>query len=165
MRCRIIPIPAHHPTRLCRTGTIPSTASIFLTQRGTFWGNPHGYDPRWVYHGLLIGPPSDAVDFLRRLFSGSFLSEDARSAMKSMHALGGSMAGRPWTKTGYGLGLMMGEMGIAGRVHGHSGVGHDSVSSLYRFLDLPGAPVIAVFGKGTDEKITEFEAVRHALGR
>ena len=27
----------------------------------TYWGNPNGYDPRWVYHGLLIGPPSDAV--------------------------------------------------------------------------------------------------------
>ena len=35
----------------------------------THWGNPNGYDPRWVYHGLLIGPPSDAVHFLRRLFS------------------------------------------------------------------------------------------------
>jgi hypothetical protein len=34
MRCCIIPIAAHRPTRLRRTGTIPSTASIFLTQRG-----------------------------------------------------------------------------------------------------------------------------------
>jgi hypothetical protein len=33
MRCCIIPIAAHRPTRLRRTGTIPSTASIFLTQR------------------------------------------------------------------------------------------------------------------------------------
>ena len=50
----------------------------------TLWGNPHGYDPRWVYHGLLIGPPSDAAGFLRGLFSGTFLSEGARSAMKSV---------------------------------------------------------------------------------
>jgi hypothetical protein len=35
MRCCIIPIAAHRPTRLRRTGTIPSTASIFLTQRPT----------------------------------------------------------------------------------------------------------------------------------
>src|SRR5262245_6313519 len=54
----------------------------------THWGNPNGKDPRWVDHGLLIGPASDAVDFLRRLFSGPFLSEDAASAMKSRHALG-----------------------------------------------------------------------------
>ena len=130
----------------------------------TFWGNPHGYDPSWVYHGLLIGPPSDAVDFLRRLFSGSFLSDDAASSMKSMHALGGSIAGRPWKKIGYGLGLMMGEMGNAGQAYGHSGVGHENVSSLYCFLELPGSPVVAVFGQGTDEGVTEFRAVRLALG-
>jgi D-alanyl-D-alanine carboxypeptidase len=131
----------------------------------TFWGNPAGYDPNWVYHGLLIGPPSDAADFLRRLFSGTFLSEGARSAMKTMHALGGSIAGRPWTKIGYGLGLMMGEMADAGTAFGHSGVGHDSVSSLYCFSELPGSPVVAVFGQGTDEGITETEAVRLAVSR
>jgi D-alanyl-D-alanine carboxypeptidase len=131
----------------------------------TFWGNPHGYDPRWVYHGLLIGPPSDAANFLRSLFSGTFLSEDARSAMKTMRALGGSIAGRPWTKTGYGLGLMMGEMGEAGTVFGHSGAGHDSVSALYCFSKLPGSPLVAVFGRGTDEGIAESEAVRLAVGR
>jgi hypothetical protein len=37
MRCCIIPIAAHRPTRLRRTGTIPSTASIFLTQRHDQW--------------------------------------------------------------------------------------------------------------------------------
>jgi D-alanyl-D-alanine carboxypeptidase len=131
----------------------------------TFWGNPHGYDPRWVYHGLLIGPPSDAADFLRRLFSETFLSESARSAMKTMHPLGGSIDGRPWTKIGYGLGLMMGDMADAGAVFGHSGAGHDNVSSLYCFSELPGSPVVAVFGQGTDEGITETEAVRLAVGR
>jgi hypothetical protein len=131
----------------------------------TFWDNPDGYDPNWVYHGLLIGPPSDAVDFLRRLFSETFLSEGARSAMKTMHALGGSIAGRPWTRIGYGLGLMMGEMGDAGTTFGHSGVGHDCVSSLYWFSGLPGSPVVAVFGQGTDEGITEAEAVRLAVSR
>jgi catalase len=33
MRCCIIPIAAHRPTRLRRTGTIPSTLFQFLTQR------------------------------------------------------------------------------------------------------------------------------------
>jgi D-alanyl-D-alanine carboxypeptidase len=131
----------------------------------TFWGNPDGYDPRWVYHGLLIGPPSDAADFLRRLFSETFLSEGARSAMKTRHPLGGSIAGRPWTKTGYGLGLMTGEMGDAGSAFGHSGVGHDCVSSLYCFSELPGNPVVAVFGQGSDEGITETQAMRLAAGR
>jgi CubicO group peptidase (beta-lactamase class C family) len=131
----------------------------------TFWGNPAGYNPNWVYHGLLIGPPSDAVDFLRRLFSKTFLSEGARSAMTTVYPLGGGIAGRPWTKTGYGLGLMIGEMGEAGAAIGHSGVGHDSVSSLYCFSELPENPVVAVFGQGIDEGITETEAVRLALSR
>ena len=84
--------------------------------------------------------------------------------MKSMHALGGSIAGRPWKKTGYGLGLMIGEMEMAGLAYGHSGVGHDSVSSLYCFPELPGSPVVAVFGRGTDEGVPEFEALNLALG-
>jgi len=130
----------------------------------THWGNPNGYDPRWVYHGLLIGPPSDAVDFLRRLLSRPFLSEAAASAMKSMHALGGSIAGRPWKRTGYGLGLMIGEMEKAGLAYGHSGVGHENVSSLYCFPELPGSPVVAVFGQGTDEGVPEFAALNLALG-
>jgi CubicO group peptidase (beta-lactamase class C family) len=130
----------------------------------THWGNPNGYDPKWAYHGLLIGPPSDAVDFLRRLFSGPFLSEDSVSAMKSTRALGGSIAGRPWKKTGYGLGLMIGEMEKAGLAYGHSGVGHESVSSLYCFPELPESPVVAVFGRGTNEAEPEFEAVNLALG-
>jgi D-alanyl-D-alanine carboxypeptidase len=149
------------PLGLARTRIANTADDIKLT----FWGNPHGYDPRWVYHGLLIGPPSDAAGFLRNLFSGTLLSEGARSAMKTMHALGGSIAGRPWTKIGYGLGLMMGEMGEAGTVFGHSGAGPDSVSSLYCFSELPGSPVVAVFGQGSDEAITESEAVRLAVGR
>jgi D-alanyl-D-alanine carboxypeptidase len=140
-------------------------AKIPDDMKQTSWGNPQGYDPRWVYHGLLIGPPSDAARFLRNLFSGTFLSDGAKSAMKTMRALGGSIGGRPWTKTGYGLGLMMGEMGDAGPVLGHSGAGPDSVSSLYCFPELPGSPVVAVFGQGRDEGITETEAVRLAVGR
>jgi len=59
MRCRIIPIAAHRPTRLRRTGTIPSTASIFLTQRVRGWG--------------LGGTPFNATSpmrFLPGIFSG-----------------------------------------------------------------------------------------------
>jgi hypothetical protein len=60
---------------------------------------------------------------------------------------------------------MMGEMGEAGPAFGHSGVGHDCVSSLYCFSQLPGSPVAAVFGRGTDEGVTEAEAMRLALSR
>ena len=116
----------------------------------------------------LSWPPDWSSIRCRRLspsaFSAQFLSKDAASAMKSAHALGGAITGRPWKKTGYGLGLMIGEMERAGLAYGHSGVGHDSVSSLYCFPELPDSPVVAVFGQGTDEGRPEFEALKLALG-
>jgi D-alanyl-D-alanine carboxypeptidase len=123
------------------------------------WGNPKNYDPRWVYHGLLIGPPTDAVEFLRRLLANDFLSKASRSAMQAIHRLGGPLPNRPWLETGYGLGLMIGVMRGAGCAIGHSGAGHDTVSALYYFPDLPGTPTVATFAQGTNEGIVEREAV------
>ena len=128
----------------------------------TCWGNPIGYDPRWVYHGLLIGPPADAAAFLQRLLVGDALSRGLLAEMRRERPLGGAIENRPWTKTGYGLGLMIGEMGGGGRALGHSGVGWDSVSSLYAFPELSGAPVVATFAAGTDEAVAEHEALRLA---
>src|SRR5215831_17688894 len=50
-----------------------------------------------------------------------------------------------------------------GRAIGHSGVGHDTVSSVYAFPDLPGRPIAAAFACGTDEGISKREVVRRAL--
>ena len=129
----------------------------------TSWGNPTDYDPQWVFHGLLIGPPTDAVVFLDGLLAGRVLSAMSLEAMQDQRMLGGLLPGRPWTQTGYGLGLMMGEVKSVGRVVGHSGVGPDSVSALYAFLDLPGCPVVSAFAPGTDEGMVEHETVRLAL--
>jgi len=128
-----------------------------------YWGNSSDYDPRWVYHGLLIGPASDAVRFLDILLSDTFLSERCRTELLNEYALAENVEGRPWTRTGYGLGLMIGEMGEAGGVCGHTGGGNVSASALYRFHDIAGAPIVAVFGDGTDGAATEWEAVRLAL--
>ena len=129
----------------------------------TLWGNPTNYDPGWVYHGLLIGPPTDAVEFLARLLAGNFLATPSLSAMLEKRALGGELPNRPWKETGYGLGLMIGAMKDVGCAIGHSGVEHDTVSALYAFPDLPGRPVVAAFAQGTHEGITEYEALRLAL--
>lgn len=110
-------------------------------------------------HGLLIGPPSDAVRFLHGLDSGSFLSESSAAAMRDRHTIGSVMTGRPWTRTGYGLGLMMGEMEQVGLVYGHSGVGVDTVSALYCFPELSSRPIVATFAQGTHEGITEYAAL------
>lgn len=129
----------------------------------TYWGNLSGYDPRWVYHGLLIAPPSEAVRFLGNLLSDTFLSERSRAELLNEYVLEENVEGRPWTRACYGLGLMIGSMGEAGRVRGHSGGGPASVSALYRFSDIPGAPIVAVFGDGADGSATEWEAARLAL--
>lgn len=130
----------------------------------TFWGNPTNYDPRWVFHGLLIGPPTDAVCFLDGLLAGKLVSAVSLAEMQDERILDlGALPGRPWAKTGYGLGLMIRIMNGVGRVVGHSGIGHDSVSALYAFVDVPERPIVAVFAEGTDEGIVEHEAVRLAL--
>lgn len=126
----------------------------------TVWGNPTGYHPGWVYHGLLIGPARDAVRFLDGL--GGLLGPASWEAMREPYPVGGGLEGRPWTRTLYGLGLMTGEWGEAGWVYGHSGVGH-TVGALYAFPDLPGRPVVAVFVPGSDEAVVENAALRLAL--
>jgi hypothetical protein len=83
--------------------------------------------------------------------------------MQEARILRGALPGRPWSSTGYGLGLMIGTMDGVGAVAGHSGVGRATVSALYAFLDLPGRPVVAAFAQGADEGVAEHEAVRLAL--
>lgn len=47
------------------------------------WGNPTHYDPRWVYHGLLIGSPSAAALLLDRLLKGNLLPKHLLTEMCS----------------------------------------------------------------------------------
>ena len=142
-----------------RNSRIALTTSDLLP---THWGNRTNYDPGWVYHGLLIGPPTDAVMFLARLLDGDLVTPELLLAMQEPRFLGGELSGRPWRTTGYGLGVMIGTMDCVGRVVGHSGGGPTSVSALYAFLDLPGRPIVAAFAQGNNEGIAEHEAVRLA---
>jgi CubicO group peptidase (beta-lactamase class C family) len=66
------------------------------------------YDPKWVYHGLLLGPLRQAALLLQRLLTGDLLPQPLLSAMLDRYSLGGPIAGRPWKSPGYGLGLMIG---------------------------------------------------------
>jgi CubicO group peptidase (beta-lactamase class C family) len=75
---------------------------------GCAWGNAHGYHPGWVFHGLLIGPPADAAQFMHRLLRGDLLPPNLQAAMRAPRALDGPPGGgRPWRTANYGLGLMM----------------------------------------------------------
>lgn len=149
------------PLGINRTHVAARPADLNATR----WGNPKNYDPRWVYHGLLAGPPTDAVAFLSGVLTGGALSQASLNALLNIHVLEGAPPGRPWVQTGYGLGLMIGSMDGVGRVVGHSGGGPDTVSAVYAFLDLPGRPTTAAFAQGHDEGVVEREAARLAAER
>jgi CubicO group peptidase (beta-lactamase class C family) len=128
----------------------------------TAWDNRRHYDPGWVYHGLLFGTPVDAAHFLDRLLRGRILPAELLAVMTDPHPLGGPLKGRPWRTTGYGLGLMIGEMEAAGLAIGHSGAGPGSVSAVYHFPEQAPPRTVAVFAQGDDEGVVEQEAARVA---
>jgi CubicO group peptidase (beta-lactamase class C family) len=41
----------------------------------------HMYDPRWVYHGVIVGSLDSAVQLLNAILHSDFLSDEARDAM------------------------------------------------------------------------------------
>ncbi len=94
-------------------------------------GKTRDYDPRWVYHGLLVGPLQGAALLLDRLMAGGLLPPELLSAMLKGHSVGGPLADRPWLTPAYGLGLMIG--GVEGdmTIAGHTGGGPGSVIAVY----------------------------------
>ena len=146
--------------RDCRVAVTPADlANLSLAA-------PTGYDPGWVFHGLVIGPVDQAALALHRLWHGDLLSPGTRAAMASATTVGGPLPGRPWMKPGYGLGVMMGTMEEAGadgtdplEVLGHSAGGPGSSGAVYTAaVGLPATA--AVFTAGTDEAPAEFAALR-----
>jgi len=127
------------------------------------WRAGRRYHPGWVYHGCLTGTATDAATLLHAVLHGDILTEQSRTAMLSAHPLGGAIPGRPWSECGYGLGVMTGRMGDAGRAIGHSGAGPFSVNAVYHFPDRPAPITLAVFTNGTDEGRAENESYRIAL--
>jgi CubicO group peptidase (beta-lactamase class C family) len=128
-----------------------------------FWPPVRAYDPRWVYHGCLVGTPIDAGKVLHGLLTGGILKPATLRVMTEDHELGGALAGRPWTVCRYGLGLMSGQMGEAGRAVGHSGAGPGCVNAVYHYPDLAVPVTVATFTNGADEGAAEFAAVTIAL--
>jgi CubicO group peptidase (beta-lactamase class C family) len=122
---------------------------------------PAGYHPGWVYHGCLIGPVAAAARAMAGVLGG-LLGPEATAAMAAAIPVGGALPGRPWRRTGYGLGLMLGTMadadGVMTSALGHSGGGPGSACAVYRFPERPDAPTVAVFGALADPGAAESRA-------
>lgn len=128
-----------------------------------YWTEAARYHPGWVYHGCLMGTARDAARLLHALFFGKLLTVGSLAQMTAARPLGGAIEGRPWTECGYGLGLMIGRTGEAGRTLGHSGSGPFSVNAVYHFPAL-GTPItVASFAHGPREGLAEHAAADLAL--
>ncbi|MGE8144349.1 serine hydrolase domain-containing protein [Pseudomonas frederiksbergensis] len=118
-------------------------------------GSTSNYDPAWVYHGLLIGPISQAALFLDRLLRGDLLSTSLLQEMQTARALDGPIPGRPWITPGYGLGVMQGSIEGGHSLCGHTGCGPGSVIAAYRICDGDTSACCAAFEAGASEGAVE----------
>ena len=119
-------------------------------------GSAFGYHPGWVYHGLLVGPLSEAGLLLDRL--SRLLPPSRLAAMRTLTPLP-QFASPLHPAPSYGLGLMS-PYGDAARACGHTGGGPRSSIAVYRFEQTCPARTVAVFGTVEDGAVVEAEAFR-----
>ena len=118
----------------------------------TAWGNERRYHPGWVYHGLAVGPPSEAALVLEAILYTGFLTDHLRCELLRAVSVGGPFPGRPAVAPSYGLGVMIDSqcsLGL-GRMVGHSGQGPGSTGAVYSFPDLTPPRTLAAFAPRDD---------------
>ena len=131
--------------------------------QATHLGSTSNYDPAWVYHGLLIGPISQAALFLDRLLCADLLSSGLLQDMQTARILGGPIPGRPWITPGYGLGVMHGAIDGGFSLCGHTGCGPGSVIAVYRISDDNASACCAAFEAGASEGVVEAIVVEQLM--
>lgn len=109
-------------------GPLGIAGADVMTERADGLGVRAGYDPNWVYHGLVVGPLREAARLLHGLATGHLLPPALLATMRVALPVGGPIPGRPWRQPGYGLGLMIERDTGA---FGHTGGGPDSVIAVY----------------------------------
>jgi D-alanyl-D-alanine carboxypeptidase len=122
-----------------------SVARSAIDRDRTFWGNDRHYDKGWVYHGLIIGPPSAAAMLLHRLLYSSFLTSPLKAEILNAVAAGGPFPGRPVVASSYGLGLMIDPANRLGRMVGHPGQGPGSTAAVYSLSGRRESRTLAAF--------------------
>lgn len=126
-------------------------------------GNTSDYDPAWVYHGLLIGPISQAALFLDRVLGGHLLPTGLLQEMQTARTLGGPIPGRPWVTPGYGLGVMQGSIEGGLTLCGHTGCGPGSVIAVYRLSCGDASACCASFEADANEGAVEAHVVEQLI--
>ncbi len=123
------------------------------------WPAAQHYHPGWVYHGCLIGTAREAALMMQMILQGDLLSPDMRALMRTPAMEGPAIPGRPWSATGYGMGLMLGAAPGVGAALGHSGSGPFAANYVGCFPDkLPGV-TLAAFCDGPDSAPAEQAAI------
>ena len=126
-------------------------------------GSASTYDPAWVYHGLLIGPVSQAALFLDRLLCTDLLPKALLQSMQTARVVGGPIPGRPWITPGYGLGVMQGAIAGGYTLTGHTGCGPGSVIAVYRISDGDTTVCCAAFEQGASQGAVEGVVVEQMM--
>jgi CubicO group peptidase (beta-lactamase class C family) len=96
------------------------------------WRNARRYDPRWVYHGCVVGSLSWAATCLHRLIYGDLLAPATKSAMRVPRSYDADT--KAAEDFGYGLGLMIEPARNGERLVGHAGSGPGSTITVFSGL-------------------------------
>ena len=93
-----------------------------------------GYDPRWVYHGLVTGTVADAARLLHALVTGKLLRPSTLSTMLEARPLP-QYRSEAHPDPAYGLGVMLSATNPQLHPIGHTGEGPGSRIAVYAFAD------------------------------
>jgi D-alanyl-D-alanine carboxypeptidase len=96
------------------------------------WGNSRRYDPRWVYHGCVVGSLPRAASCLHRLMHGDLLAPATKSAMLLPRSYDADTDAPD--DFGYGLGVMIEPARHGERFGGHAGSGPGSTIAVFSGL-------------------------------
>ena len=97
---------------------------------GVEMGGVAGYNPRWVYHGLVTGTVADAARLLHALITGKLLRASTLSAMLEGHPLPQHRS-EAHPDPAYGLGVMLSATDPHFHPIGHTGEGPGSRIAVY----------------------------------
>jgi CubicO group peptidase (beta-lactamase class C family) len=131
---------------------------------GVAMGSASGYHPGWVYHGLLVGPLSQAALLLDRLLGGTLLPPELLAQMRNGQHVKAPIPQPPWQEPRYGLGLMCGDLPGGACIAGHTGGGPGSAIAVYRRCDRQATRTGAAFLSQEGSGAVERTAIQYAAG-